>query len=347
MFLVLAAAIGTVRHLVVLQHGLYGSRTNLAVLEDACRRIGGKDVMVLSASCNEGRTRDGVARGGIRLAAEIRSVAALHPSLRSLSCVGNSLGGLYVRYAVAELCDADGLMAGMTPEACVTIGCPHLGVRRYTFLPLPNSLASAGRLVAGQTADDLLLRDVGGEDGQPVLMTMASAGSPYIRALRAFRQRRAYANVRGDFMVPFGTAAFEDPDVWGAGCFDASRVAEFARRGSGQISFADPAVLDGSADGIGAIRDVPGRTDENMVAPTHNDGREGREEARMRRELESCGWTKVGVSFRTAGTFSPVAHNRLAALRRAGWRRVFAWIERAHEGRPVMEHCAQFLVGGD
>jgi hypothetical protein len=43
------------------------------------------------------RTRDGVQAGGERLAREVMSVASCIPSLRKISFVGNSLGGLYSR----------------------------------------------------------------------------------------------------------------------------------------------------------------------------------------------------------------------------------------------------------
>ena len=54
-------------------------------------------VLVHSASANEGRTRDGVAAGGRRLAAEVEQLvtdaARRGDSLRTISLVGNSLGG--------------------------------------------------------------------------------------------------------------------------------------------------------------------------------------------------------------------------------------------------------------
>jgi hypothetical protein len=40
----------------------------------------------------------------------------------------------------------------------------------------------------------------------------------------------------------------------------------------------------------------------------------------------------------------PLAHNKLPALRRGGWRRAFELIEQAHEGRDVMEHAAAFIA---
>ena len=39
-----------------------------------------------------------------------------------------------------------------------------------------------------------------------------------------------------------------------------------------------------------------------------------------------------------------MAHNKLPALRRDGWRRAFEWVEQAHEGEVVMEHAARFIV---
>ena len=153
--------------LVVLSHGLYGGATNLQTLEDQLRLS--SDVLVHQSASNEGRTRDGVAAGGSRLASEIRQVIAMEPSLRSLVLVGNSLGGLYVRYAAAELLEADSRMAGLDADALVTIGCPHLGVRRHTFIPLPTPVQAAGSIVAGRTAEDLLVRDASKPAQAPLL----------------------------------------------------------------------------------------------------------------------------------------------------------------------------------
>ena len=101
--------------LVVLQHGLYGGAVNLAVLQDALAALGGDDVLVHSAEANQGRTRDGVVAGGRRLAQEVRDIVkSSGPGLRTISFVGNSLGGIYARYAVGVLHDASaGLVAGL------------------------------------------------------------------------------------------------------------------------------------------------------------------------------------------------------------------------------------------
>lgn len=325
-------------HLVVLQHGLYGGASNLAVLQNKLHELGHSDVIAHLAESNENLlTRDGVEAGGRRLAAEIRSLAAANPSLRTLSLVGNSLGGLYVRAAAAELLEGDGMMANLQPKVLVTTGCPHLGVRRYTYLPLPSFMHPAGRAVAGQTADDLLLRDAErGQRPEPLLLAMSRAEGPHGRALRCFQQRRLYANLVGDFMVPFGTAAIE-VGGWSAGVGDAALSTRFTQRDD--VSFRDASVCEGRADGVAVICEQAGFDsdggDRDLVI-----------EERMRRGLSSVSWSKCAVGFRGVSTLLPMAHNKLPALRRDGWRRAFEFVEQAHEGAGVMQHCAEFIVAG-
>ena len=330
------------RHLVVLTHGLYGGAANLIVLEQKLQAIGGPTVLVHRAQCNEGQTRDGVAAGGRRLAEEVKKVAASHPSLQELSLVGNSLGGLYVRYAARELLD-HGRMAGLEPHTLVTTGCPHLGVRRYTWLPLPSVLHPAGKIVAGATADDLLLRD--STVSTPLLVEMSAPDSDFGAALRAFRRRRLYANVRGDFMVPFGTAALETGD-WAAGVNDGALAKTYLDRPG--ASFRDDLVCRGLEDGVAAVWEGDAAPPPPSPPPPLEGPAEAEEvtyEERMRCGLEQCGpWSKAAVAFRTATTLTPFAHNRLVALRREGWRRGFEFIEQAHVGERVCAHCAQYIL---
>lgn len=169
-------------------------------------------------------------------------------------------------------------VAGLKPSVFMTIASPHLGVRCFTYVPLPTPLHSLASVFVGKTGSDLFLKrngkssdafpppppppsgpslspsairgavqrwfslspgDAGGEavgngpwvgSGSPG-GTGASAGGgagvgagreasllyematseEFLRPLKAFRWRRAYANRRGDFMVPYGTAAFVSP----------------------------------------------------------------------------------------------------------------------------------------
>lgn len=332
--------------LIVTAHGLYGGACNLAVLEEALRARGGPDVLVHAATCNEGRTRDGVAAGGRRLADEVREVVRRHPTLTRLSLVGNSLGGLFVRFAAAELLDEAGTLAGLLPDSLVTIGCPHLGVSSFLYLPVPPPLYALGNLIAGKTAEDLLLRDA----ERPLLLRMAEPAGRFGVALRAFDRRRVYANLRGDAMVPFGTAAIEGGDNWGEGYRDESMARRFAelacRRGGACV---DEAVLRGDVDGIAVVAEYVEQPAHELDPPSKRaPGRPGsvpRMTADMSARLNAAGWSKVAVSFRSASTPMPLAHNRIAALRREGWRQLFEMVERTGQGRPIMDHAAAYIVG--
>jgi|TARA_B100000513_G_scaffold41459_1_gene15733 pimeloyl-ACP methyl ester carboxylesterase len=119
-------------HMVVLQHGLYGDATSLHALQETLEELddgaGELVVVVLSASTNVGRTREGIAQFGERLAAEVLAAAARQSSLRSLNLIliGSSLGSLYARHAASLLLDETGLMAWLRPEALVTLRCPRI-----------------------------------------------------------------------------------------------------------------------------------------------------------------------------------------------------------------------------
>lgn len=158
--------------LVVLSHGLMGTRDDLSFLKGAIEELDSENTLVLLARSNEGKTTDGVANGGRRLASEILKTVETQPSLISISMLGNSLGGLYARYAAALLytppdsSDADnsdassGSVCGLIPGDFVTTASPHLGVRRFTYIPVPDVLQGfAPGLIIGRTGDDLFLQD--------------------------------------------------------------------------------------------------------------------------------------------------------------------------------------------
>jgi hypothetical protein len=141
------------------------------------------NIVVYSPKCNEGRTHDGIKLGGIRLANEIvdfirkdmqeRRRVILNEDDESTpmnqqqqqqhqqnnkddvvnvtySMVGNSLGGLYARYAISLLPyqlppinDDDKnqqMSVCLHPNIFCTTATPHLGVSKHTFLPVPRIL---------------------------------------------------------------------------------------------------------------------------------------------------------------------------------------------------------------
>jgi len=118
-------------HIIILEHGIIGNRKELEYLKEALERAHarsadkkGSKLLVHSAVCNEKDSLDGIKAGGYRLANEINDVvrcvatgivreqlqrqqfSGLRPKKTiestniTLSIIGNSLGGLYARFAV-------------------------------------------------------------------------------------------------------------------------------------------------------------------------------------------------------------------------------------------------------
>lgn len=182
--LLLTAVVSGYEHLIVTVHGFSGRATDLGYVQ---RRLEfEKDIVVLACTCNQGRTWDGVAAGGRRVAREVAAFTAQRPELKTISFIGNSMGGLYSRYALAEL------STDLVQAAFVTTAAPHLGVGMAAYgtiagvVPMPTA-----RDLTGQTD---LLQDL-----------MAPR---FLDPLRLFQVRRAYAAAAGDFMVPFESALF-------------------------------------------------------------------------------------------------------------------------------------------
>ncbi|CAM9575750.1 unnamed protein product [Scytosiphon promiscuus] len=279
-------------HLVVLSHGLVGTPEDLTYvkqsLERAAERAGGPGILVHSARCNAGKTKDGVVKGGTRLAREIEELVRSTPSLSRISLVGNSLGGLYVRYAAKLLYRA---------------GDGADDVRRYTYVPLPSPLHSFAGVFAGKTGHDLFLAREKGEGGGSSSSGEATSGAggepaagqttvadgrdssllyematseEFLRPLKAFRWRRAYANRRGDFLVPFGTAAFLEPGEGDGSSHDLFRGA-LAAAEDGKAETAEGAsagaagTREGSASGSGSAPPTSAAGASELTTPLGSD----------------------------------------------------------------------------
>ena len=90
-------------HLVVLSHGLHGNRNDLTFLADKLEKKG--CTVLLSSASEYLESHMGVKEGGTRLSREVEQLQRTSPQLKRISFVGNSLGGLYCRYAIKELYD--------------------------------------------------------------------------------------------------------------------------------------------------------------------------------------------------------------------------------------------------
>ncbi|CAJ1942270.1 unnamed protein product [Cylindrotheca closterium] len=245
-----------VTHFLFLMHGHRGQSKDLAYMHTVMERIAGTkkkrmsrvaspsrsknnkisgtdsdpvkhDMLVHNTVSNEHKTEDGIQNGGDRLVEEMRQVIEgemkkRHPNSKdvfdiTISILGNSLGGLYGRYAIAKLverhCIKDG--NGKGGDSCwmldgryrlhlnvfCTTATPHLGVSKHTFLPIPRTGEIAVATIMKDTGKDLFRMN-------DLLHKMATCPT-YLRPLANFRKRIAYANAfNTDFPVPTATAAF-------------------------------------------------------------------------------------------------------------------------------------------
>lgn len=152
----------------------------------------GTSFLVCNPKCNEGTTDDGVEKGGIRLADEITETifhevdkkrcllgengsSIESPVDVTISLIGNSLGGLYTRYAIARLAEMSETINGEGEKATkdfyliangktlirlhfnvfYTTATPHLGCADHTYIPIPRIFEKGMGHALGETGRDL------------------------------------------------------------------------------------------------------------------------------------------------------------------------------------------------
>jgi hypothetical protein len=216
--------------LVVLQHGLHGSYRDLMFMKKILdERLKEEGFLVHSNNNTAGiaNTHEGVEAGGERCLNEILGLLEKNPSIECLWCVGHSLGGIYLRYAIGRLY-ALGTFERITPGLYVTFVTPHLGSLRPNT-GLYNKIARfyTPRFIQ-QTGKELMLEDGGGKSlrtdkakakekekdpcsgdssNAPLLLRMSEPSSIYWRGLAAFQQRWLYASLAYDMIVTYDTAS--------------------------------------------------------------------------------------------------------------------------------------------
>lgn len=251
----------------------------------------------------------GVHEGGTNLAQEVRHLASTG-RFQDISFVGNSLGGVYARYAIQLLYNAsDGLVAGLTPSKLLLIASPSLGVRNFTIVDdkdiwVPDILKRTISYTLRKSGKDLFCTDA--SSFTDTLLYKMAHEEVFLAPLRAFKQRRLYANLENDFVVPLGTSALLDKaQVKGL------REKHGASRGIVASLVTEP------QDFIVAAGEDP------LLS--------------MMRSLNALGWEKQIVHF---PGLLPIAHNKICALNRPVYwllNGVFA------EGRFVMDHASEWL----
>ncbi|XP_057429090.1 putative lipase YDL109C isoform X1 [Lotus japonicus] len=230
-------------HLIVLVHGISSSPYDWTYAEAELKRHLGEKILIYASSSNSyNKTFTGIDEAGKRLADEVVQVVKSTKSLKRISFLAHSLGGLFARYAIAVLYSPNsntydsgqpgdstncmmensqrtefsrGTIAGLEPLNFITLASPHLGVRGKKQLPFLLGVPILEKLAApiapyfiGRTGSQLFLTD-GISNKPPLLLRMASdcEDGKFISALGAFRCRVLYANVSYDHMVGWRTSS--------------------------------------------------------------------------------------------------------------------------------------------
>lgn len=303
-------------HFCFLVHGFRGHSRDLSYVQAVMRRLASlqkstRQLVVHSSRCNEKKTDDGVIAGGTRLFNEMLDVIRTEMSLRtkhdadrrnrtlkpiSISLWGNSLGGLYARYALSLLSEhfpvssnaSDGSTYWIVDNAYAvhlnifcTTATPHLGISGHTFVTLPRRAEVGLASAMGTTGKDLFRIN-------SILYDMATS-EQFVNPLSLFRKRVCYANAYGtDFPVPASTAAF---------------LSEYSTYPH-QVSDDDDSNEDSLVE-IATLYTVPQtcnriREESLLHIPNKEETAASldRELAQMSVSLDSLGWKKVFVDMR-------------------------------------------------
>ncbi|KAE9609119.1 putative alpha/Beta hydrolase [Lupinus albus] len=229
-------------HLIIMVNGLIGSAQDWKFAAKQFLKRYPHDAIVHCSESNSAKlTFDGVDVMGDRLADEVISVIKRHPSVQKISFVGHSLGGLVARYAMAKLYGKDitmklsegsgyieshnsdkechewkyeGKIAGLDPINFITFATPHLGSRGHKQVPMLCGFKPLEKAafrfsgIFGKTGKHLCLADK--DNGKPPLllqMVRDTEDIKFMSALRSFKRRVAYANVRYDKLVGWSTSS--------------------------------------------------------------------------------------------------------------------------------------------
>jgi hypothetical protein len=181
------------------------------------------NALILNATANDGTrfknwssTGDGIDKGGDRIITEINTKlteyvknTSVSPTL--ISFIGSSMGGLYCRYVMGKLYDAE------SDRIVVKKDDIKIEMKLVNFVALASPLVSVRALVpswvyygmkvifyAG-TASQMLLED---DREHPLIAVMNDSESDYFKALASCKQRITVCSaIDSEFKVPYQASA--------------------------------------------------------------------------------------------------------------------------------------------
>lgn len=195
------------KHLIILTHGLHSnvSVDMIYIMEEIYKQQtlhSNEDLVVDGYLDNVCQTEKGVKYLGTGLAEHIIN-NLYDASVKKISFIGHSLGGIVQMFAIAYISIRyPWFFEKVQPTNFVTLASPLLGLGTHDPKYLKYSLSYG---IMGQTGKDLGLHKGKTNDKIPLLYLIS--GEPFKSILKRFQRRTAYANAINDGIVPLYTSA--------------------------------------------------------------------------------------------------------------------------------------------
>ncbi|KAI9914099.1 hypothetical protein PsorP6_005943 [Peronosclerospora sorghi] len=206
-------------HLIILQHGLLGSRHDFARFSEIFRSCFQLDdfIYLHAAESNATsffKTYDGIDRGGERLADEIQKLVMQMPNLKKFSMIGHSLGGLYNRYCIGLLL-CRGFFDKIEPVNFMTFATPHLGIRRPRRGASNAMFNALMPKIFGRTGTQLTLKDVATDTTQALSLSLSAHADKKYNPCKVSCEWLlvALSDVNGTLLVSLPTTGKQCDDV--------------------------------------------------------------------------------------------------------------------------------------
>ena len=230
--------------------------------------------------------------------------------------------------------------------------CKHLtsffsDITRYsfTYLTLSNHSQETGKDLFA----DLNAAYNGADGRDAALLYHMATDESYLRPLTAFQNRRLYANLNGDLVVPLGTAAFMAPEQVQrlrkefANKYGILTTITTAQQDRATVlsedSLTSSSSSSSSSSAYDCVRDSRLASIFSMNAARGSSNEQRMAESRMVRALDAVGWEKVLVHFNSP---LPLSHNKICALTKyPPWLNGLLGFE---EGQFVMDQAAEWLL---
>jgi len=202
------------------------------------------------------------------------------------------------RYCIGKLYEDD-FFAKLKPMNYISIATPHVGSRRPPK-GLLNPIASwvTTRLFSS-TGIQLMLEDET-DDGVPLLVKMTLPECSFFKALAAFNNRIAYANISNDIQVPYSTASISPRNPY------------LSKKRKLVFSSKYPCIIEDEQEPSSA-NISPKAVDEEKLYFS-NDTKKDYLRVILK-NLRSLTWTRVAVCFDSLGYMRFLSHEQIVAKR--------------------------------